>query len=88
MTVPLSPKHVEIIKILATSDGAVTLGQIRDMAGHKSYNDVETILRQYYHENTRGAQTVWTDQLLKAGIDEDAGKAAVAHARRLGMDIS
>jgi hypothetical protein len=35
-----------------------------------------------------GTQTGWTQKLERVGIDEDAGKAAIACARRLGIDIS
>jgi hypothetical protein len=34
------------------------------------------------------SQTRWTEKFLKAGITEDDGKAAIACARCLGMDIS
>jgi hypothetical protein len=33
-------------------------------------------------------KTGWTEKFLKAGITEDDGKAAIACARRLGIDIS
>ena len=46
------------------------------------------ILREYYHENTMNTKTGWTEKFLKAGITEDYGKAAIACARRLGIDIS
>jgi len=45
-------------------------------------------LRAYYHENTTNIGTDWTDKLLQYGITEDYGKAAIACARRLGIDIS
>ena len=35
-----------------------------------------------------GTVTEWTQKLENVGIDEDAGKAAIACARRLGIDIS
>jgi hypothetical protein len=46
------------------------------------------ILRQYYKENTMGLSTGWIERFEKAGISEDDGKAAIACARRLGLDIS
>jgi len=39
-------------------------------------------------ENTRNLVTKCTEQLIKFGITEDHGKAAIACARRLGIDIS
>jgi len=39
-------------------------------------------------ENTRNSVTKCTEQLVKFGITEDHGKAAITCARRLGIDIS
>ena len=49
---------------------------------------IGVILREYYHENTMNSGSEWTEAFEKAGIAEDDGKAAIACARRLGIDIS
>ncbi|HXG73539.1 MAG TPA: hypothetical protein VNK44_01785 [Candidatus Nitrosotenuis sp.] len=46
------------------------------------------ILREYYMENTRGHNPKWIRRFREAGISDDDGKAAIACARRLGMEIS
>ena len=87
MTV-LSLENIEFIKILATSDATILQAGMNDATRHRLDDEVGTILREYHRENTMGTQTGWTEKLLKSGIDEDAGKAAIACARRLGIDIS
>jgi uncharacterized membrane protein len=46
------------------------------------------ILRQYYAENTTEKEYGWVEKFGNVGITEDDGKAAIACARRLGLDIS
>lgn len=84
----LSLENIEFIKILATSDATILQAGMNESTRHKLDCEIGTILREYYRENTMGTQTGWTEKLLKVGIDEDAGKAAIACARRLGIDIS
>lgn len=84
----LSLEDIEFIKILATSDATILQAGMNEATRHRLNEQVGVILREYYHENTRGAQTGWTEKLSKVGIDEDDGKAAIACARRLGIDIS
>ena len=84
----LSLEDIEFIKILATSDATILQAGMNEATRHRLDEQVGAILREYYHENTRGTQTGWTEKLKKVGIDEDAGKAAIACARRLGIDIS
>ena len=84
----LSLENIEFIKILATSDASILQAGMNDATRRKLDDEIGVILREYYRENTMGAQTGWTEKLLKVGIDEDAGKAAIACARRLGIDIS
>ena len=84
----LSLENIEFIKILATSDATILQAGMNEATRHKLNEQVGVILREYYRENTRGTQTGWTEKLSKVGIDEDDGKAAIACARRLGMDIS
>jgi hypothetical protein len=84
----LSLENIEFIKILATSDATILQAGMNDATRNRLDDEIGTILRAYYRENTMGAQTEWTQKLEKVGIDEDAGKAAIACARRLGIDIS
>ncbi|MCH9657235.1 hypothetical protein K0U27_00835 [archaeon] len=84
----LSLENIEFIKILAISDAAILQAGMNDATRHKLDDEIGTILREYYRENTMNAQTKWTQKLMDVGIDEDAGKAAIACARRLGIDIS
>ena len=84
----LSLEDIEFIKILATSDATILQAGMNEATRHRLDKQVGVILREYYHENTMGTQTGWTEKLLKVGINEDVGKAAIACARRLGIDIS
>lgn len=84
----LSLETIEFIKILATSDATILQSGMNDATRQKLDDEIGTILREYYRENTMGAATEWTQKLENVGIDEDAGKAAIACARRLGIDIS
>ena len=45
-------------------------------------------IRDSYHENTTFSGTKRIKEFEKAGITEDHGKAAIACARRLGIEIS
>jgi len=78
----------EFIKILANSDATILEIGMNDSTRHRLDEQIGVILREYYHENTRNTQTGWVEKFLKAGISEDDGKAAIACARRLGIDIS
>lgn len=84
----LSLENIEFIKILATSDATILQAGMNESTRHRLDSEIGIILREYYRENTMGTQTGWTEKLLKVGIDEDAGKAAIACARRLGIDVS
>jgi len=84
----LSLQDIEFIKILATSDAIILQAGMNDATKHRLDEQIGVILREYYHENTMNTQTGWTEKFLKAGITEDDGKAAIACARRLGIDIS
>ena len=84
----LSLESIEFIKILATSDATILQAGMNEATRCRLDDEIGTILREYYHENTRGTRTGWTEKLLKVGIDEDVGKSAIACARRLGIDIS
>ncbi len=84
----LSLQDIEFIKILATSDATILQAGMNDATKHRLDEQIGVILREYYHENTMNTQTGWTEKFLKAGITEDDGKAAIACARRLGIDIS
>ena len=84
----LSLENIEFIKILATSDATILQAGMNDATRCRLDDEIGTILREYYRENTMGVETGWTKKLLEVGIDEDAGKSAIACARRLGIDIS
>ncbi len=84
----LSLEDIEFIKILATSDATILLAGMNNATRNRLDNQIGVILREYYHENTMNTKTDWTEKFLKAGISEDDGKAAIACARRLGIDIS
>ena len=84
----LSLEDVEFIKILAASDATILQKNMNDATREKLDGRIGTILREYYRENTQGTESLWTQKLESAGIDEDSGKAAIACARRLGIEIS
>ncbi len=84
----LSLEDIEFIKILATSDATILLAGMNNATRNRLDDQIGVILREYYHENTMNTKTAWTEKFLKAGITEDHGKAAIACARRLGIDIS
>ena len=84
----LSLEDIEFIKILATSDATLLQAAMNEATRRRLDDQIGVILREYYHENTMNTGTSWTEKFLKAGISEDDGKAAIACARRLGLDIS
>ncbi|HJJ22760.1 MAG TPA: hypothetical protein OQH54_03475 [Nitrosopumilus sp.] len=84
----LSLEDIEFIKILATSDATILQAGMNNATRARLDVQIGVILREYYHENTMNSGTDWTEKFLKAGITEDDGKAAIACARRLGIDIS
>ncbi len=84
----LSLQDIEFIKILATSDATILQVGMNDTTRQRLDDPIGVILREYYHENTMNTGTDYTEKFLKAGITEDDGKAAIACARRLGIDIS
>ena len=85
----LSLEDVEFIKILANSDVAVLEAGMNEATRTRLDEQIWVILREYYLENTMNSQkTTWTRKLREKGISEDDGKAAIACARRLGIDIS
>jgi hypothetical protein len=86
--VNLSLEDIEFIKILATSDASILQAGMNDATRSKLDEQVGVILREYYRENTMNINTGWTKEFLKYGITEDDGKAAIACARRLEIDIS
>ncbi len=84
----LSLEDIEFIKILANSDATILQIGMNESTKHRLDQQIGMILREYYQENTMNTKTGWTEKFLKAGITEDDGKAAIACARRLGIDIS
>jgi hypothetical protein len=84
----LSLEIIEFIKILANSDSTILEKGMNSVIKERLDSQIGVILREYYKENTMGTSTIWTEKFEKAGISEDDGKAAIACARRLGIDIS
>ncbi len=84
----LSLEDIEFIKILATSDATILQAGMNEATRQRLDEQIGTILSEYYLENTMNTQTGWTEKFLKVGITENVGKAAIACARRLGIDIS
>jgi hypothetical protein len=84
----LSLEDIEFIKILANSDSTILQKGMNFATKNRLDSQIGVILREYYRENTRSTSKIWTEKFEKAGITEDDGKAAIACARRLGIDIS
>jgi len=84
----LSLENIEFIKILANSDAAILEKGMNSATKDRLDSQIGVILREYYKENTMHTSEFWINQFEKAGITEDDGKAAIACARRLGIDIS
>ena len=85
----LDPDEAEIARIMSNLPEFSWL-KVADPAKirHEISATVSDALREYYFENTRGADTQWTGKFRQAGISEDDGKAAISCARRLGMNIT
>ncbi len=86
--VELSLEGIEFVKILATSDATILQAGMNEATKTRLDDQICVILREYYRENTVNLQTGWTEKFIKSGITEEDGKAAIACARRLGIDIS
>jgi len=84
----LSLENIEFIKILATSDATILQKGMNAATKIRLDSQIGIILREYYREHTMGTNTGWIEKFQKAEISEDDGKAAIACARRLGIDIS
>ena len=84
----LSLEDIEFIKILANSDASLLEKGMNNNTKTHLESKIGMILRQYYAENTMGKEYGWVEKFEKVGITEDDGKAAIACARRLGIDIS
>ena len=84
----LSLEDIEFIKILANSDSAILQAGMNEATRCRLDAQIGVILREYYRENTMNTKTGWIEKFEKVGITEDDGKAAIACARRLGIDIS
>ncbi len=83
----LSLENIEFIKILANSDSIILEKSMDAATKDRFYSQIGVILREYYKENTMGKPTGWIKKFENAGISEDDGKAAIACARRLGLEI-
>jgi len=83
----LSLENIEFIKILANSDSLILEKSMDTATTDRFHSQIGVILREYYKENTLGKSTGWIKKFENAGISEDDGKAAIACARRLGLEI-
>jgi hypothetical protein len=83
----LSLENIEFIKILANSDSTILQKSMNTATKDRFHSQISVILREYYKENTIGKSTDLIEKFENAGISEDDGKAAIACARRLGLDI-
>ena len=88
MASDLSLEDIEFIKILASSDATILQAGMNEATKKRLDEQIGVILRQYYQEKTMMRDSKWSEQFQKAGITEDDGKAAIACARRLGLNIS
>ena len=84
----LSLEDIEFIKILANSDATLLEKGMNKETKTRLESKIGMILRQYYAENTIGKEYGWVKEFENAGITENDGKAAIACARRLGVNIS
>ena len=84
----LSLEDIEFIKILANSDSTLLQAGMNEATRCRLDAQIGVILQEYYKENTMNTKTGWIEKFEKVGITEDDGKAAIACARRLGIDIS
>ena len=85
--IDLSLENIEFIKILANSDSTILQKSMNTATKDRFHSQIGIILREYYKENTIGKPKGWIEKFENAGISEDDGKAAIACARRLGLDI-
>lgn len=83
----LSLEDIEFIKILANSDATILQKSMNPATIKRLDSQIGEILREYYRENTMGENNGWTKKFKIFGINEDDGKAAIACARRLGINI-
>lgn len=84
----LTLEDIEFIKILASSDSTILQAGMNEATIQRLDEQIGIILREYYREKTTNQKFGWSEKFEKFGISEDEGKAAIACARRLGIDIS
>lgn len=85
----LEPDEAAIVRIISSLPEFSWLnGAPPAEIRHEISTRITDVLREYYFENTRGADKVWTAKFRQSGISEDDGKVAISCARRLGSDIS
>ena len=84
----LTLEDIEFIKILANSESTLLQAGMNEATRCRLDTQIGKILRDYYKENTTDIKKEVTEKFEKLGITKDDGKAAIACARRLGIDIS
>lgn len=85
--IDFSLEDAEFIKILANSDSIILEREMDKEIKTRLNSQIGPILREYYKENVLGINTFWIEKFENFGITEDEGKAAIACARRLGIDF-
>ena len=83
----LTRKDAQFIKTMANSNSVM----LHEKMGHDAIDylnfRISLILRRYFLEKTTQIDKQISLEFETVGISEDEGKAAIACARRLGIDI-
>ena len=81
--------EAEIIRIISNLPEFSWLATAElDKVRREIKGKIAKVLREYYMENTRNTKPNWTVKFSEYGISPDDGKAMIACARRLGIEIS
>ena len=70
MMTDLSLEDIEFIKILSNSDATILEAGMNDATRKRLDEQIGTILREAYHENTMNTGTFWTEKLLGSLINK------------------
>ena len=83
----LTRKDVQFIKTMANSNSVMLHEKMSyDAIDYLNFR-ISLILRRYFLEKTTQIDKQISSEFETVGISEDEGKAAIACARRLGIDI-
>ena len=81
-------EDIEFIKFLANYNSARLEKEMEPRIKEILDSRTGAILQEYYKENTLGDSIGWIEEFKKLGITEDDGKAAIACARRFGLEFN